>query len=47
MACSKLTTKAQEAALFAVSLAFAPRFEHDVVLLILSLSHDNLFEVFQ
>ena len=34
MACSRLTTKAQEAALFAVSLAFAARFEHDVVLLI-------------
>ena len=34
MACSKLTVKAQEVALFAISLAFAARLEHDIVLLI-------------
>ena len=32
---SELTVKGQEAALFAVSLTFIGRFEHDVVLLIL------------
>ena len=35
MACSELTLTAQEAALFAVSLAFFGRFEHNVLLLIL------------
>ena len=35
MACSELTVKAQERALFTVSLGFIGRFEHDVVLLIL------------
>ena len=38
MACSELTVKAQEVALFAVFLAFIGRFEHDVVLLILIFS---------
>ena len=47
MACSELTAKAQEAALFAVSLAFAAVFEHDVALFDLFLSCDNLFKVFQ
>ena len=35
MACSELMVKVQEASLFAVSLAFIGRFEHDVVLFIL------------
>ena len=43
MACSRLTIKAQEAALFAVSFAFVGRFEHDVVFLFLILLRDNLF----
>ena len=47
MACSRLIIKAQETALFAVSLAFVGRFEHDVVLLFLFLLCNNLFRVFQ
>ena len=45
MTCSRLTIKAQEAALATVSLVFVSGFEHVVVYLIFLL-RDNLFNVF-
>ena len=47
MACSRLTAKAQEAALFAVSFAFAASLNMMLFFWFLFLSRDNLLEVFQ